>query len=263
VKLRLVVGGRSLKVTTHNIVGEIVGRRYPEEVVLTGGHYDGHDISQAAADNASGIAAITEAARVLVPHADRIDRTMRFVAFAAEEVGLVGSGHYAADHADELDRLRFMLNVDGAAGPGPFRVAFDRWPELMPVVTAMGREMCYPLEAAQGIGVYSDNFAFFLAGVPTGTMACADTGTRGRGFGHTAADTVDKPSMRNLQECTAVVARILLRVANLENWPVARRRSPARVKRLLKDEDLLETLRWEARDPFAKRAGRRPPKGYW
>jgi len=263
VKLKLVVGGRSLTVTTHNIVGEIAGRRHPESVVLVGGHYDGHDISQGAGDNASGVAAVTEAARVLAPHADAIDRTIRFVAFAAEEVGLLGSAAYAAAHTDELDGVRFMLNVDGAAGPGPFGVSFDRWPDLAPLLTEIGKAMCYPLRATQRLGIYSDNFAFFLAGVPTGTMVSADTGTRGRGFGHTAADTADKPPMRNLQESSSVVARLLLRLANREDWPIAGRRSPARIRRLLKDDDLLETLRWEKRDPFAKKTGTRPPKGYW
>lgn len=263
VKLKLTVGGRMFTTTTHNIVGEIVGRRFPDEIVLTGAHYDGHDISQGAHDNASGVAAVTEAARVLAPHAARIDRTIRFVAFGAEEVGLVGSGRYAADHADELDAVRFMLNVDGAAGAGPFGLSLDRWPDLAPTLTEIGRDMCYPLTAGQGIGIYSDNYAFFLAGVPTGTLSAAPTGIRGRGFGHTAADTVDKPPMRNLQEAATVVARVLLHVANLERWPVRRRRPASAVKRLLQEENLIETLNWEKRNPFARAAGKKPPKGYW
>jgi len=263
VKLKLVVGGRMFRTTVHNVVGEIPGAAHPDEIVLTGGHYDGHDISQGAGDNASGVAAVTEAARVLAPHAGAIDRTIRFVAFAAEEVGLVGSGRYAAEHADELDRVRFMLNVDGAAGSGPFGVSFDRWPDLAPVLTEMGEAMCYPLEPKQGIGIYSDNYAFFLAGVPTGTLSSAPRAAKGRGYGHTAADTVDKPRMRNLQESSSVIARLLLRLANRDAWPVRKRRSPSAVKRLLKEENLLETLRWEKRDPFATSTGKRPPKGYW
>ena len=263
VKLRLTVGGRMFKTTVHNVVGEIPGSSCPDEIVLTGGHYDGHDISQGAHDNASGIAAISEAARALAPHAGSIDRTIRFVAFGAEEVGLLGSGHYAADHADSLDAIRFMLNVDGAAGTGPFGVSFDRWPELPPLLSKLGTEMCYPLLSRQRIGIYSDNFAFFLAGVPSGTLQATPAGGKGRGFGHTAADTVDKPPMRNLQESSSVVARVLLRVANLENWPVRKRRSAATVKRLLKEEGILETLTWERRNPFTRPTGKRPPKGYW
>jgi Zn-dependent M28 family amino/carboxypeptidase len=262
VTLRLVVGGSARTVAAYNVVGELTGRARPEEVVLVGGHLDGHDISTGAGDNASGIAVITEAARVLAPHAAHLDRTVRFVAFGAEEVGLVGSGRFAVDHANELDGVRFMLNVDGACGPGPWRVQLDRWPVLAPVITDLGKAMNYPLGISQSIGLYSDNFAFFLAGVPTGTMLAAETGQRGRGFGHTRADTVDKPKMRNMQECAAVVARVLLRLVNLDQWPVTKRRAPAEVKRLLLKDDLLETLRWESRDPFAK-SDKGPPRGYW
>lgn len=92
--------------TGWNIVGTLPGRVTPERVYLVGAHWDsanhngGGSGANAGApggdDNASGVAGIMEAARVLAPHA--FESTIVFVAFDAEEVGLIGSKRYVAAH---------------------------------------------------------------------------------------------------------------------------------------------------------------------
>ncbi|HEY8744551.1 MAG TPA: M28 family peptidase, partial [Chloroflexota bacterium] len=76
------------EMTSWNLVGDLPGSAAPDDVVLIGAHYDGHDIAEAALDNGSGVAAMFEAARGLAQQRAALRRTVRFIAFGVEELGL-------------------------------------------------------------------------------------------------------------------------------------------------------------------------------
>jgi hypothetical protein len=82
-----------------NVVATIPGTVTPTAELLAGGHYDSHSsnllLAPGADDNASGTAAGMEMARVLKLVNYQPALTMRFMCWAAEEVGLVGSSNYA------------------------------------------------------------------------------------------------------------------------------------------------------------------------
>lgn len=80
----------SSRFPTSNIIADLSGTTHPEEVVLVGAHYDA--FYAGADDNTTGVAAVLELARVLSQH--RYPRTLRFVGFDLEEVGLIGSTRY-------------------------------------------------------------------------------------------------------------------------------------------------------------------------
>lgn len=75
---------------TSNIIAELPGTTRPWEVVLVGAHYD--SFYSGADDNSTGVAAVLEIARVLSQY--HFERTVRFVGFDLEELGLVGSSRY-------------------------------------------------------------------------------------------------------------------------------------------------------------------------
>ena len=85
-----------------SIIATITGTESPDEIVVLGGHQDSINSSGAtllapgADDNASGIACLTEALRVIVETGFRPKKTIQFMAYAAEEVGLKGSRDIAA-----------------------------------------------------------------------------------------------------------------------------------------------------------------------
>jgi hypothetical protein len=90
-----------------NILLDIPGAEQPDEQVIISAHYDSWDMG--ADDNASGIAVLLEAARIL-SQAPPPARTIRLLAFDREEVGLLGSGRYVARHPD--DRVVVVINLD-------------------------------------------------------------------------------------------------------------------------------------------------------
>jgi aminopeptidase YwaD len=234
-----------------NVVGEIRGRKYPDEIVVVGAHFDGHDIAPGAADDGAGACVVMEAARALAQHKEALDRTVRFVCFSIEEVGLQGSSNYVRSHMDEMDKIRFMLNLDGAGSPDSKDIAIQGFTELVPYFRKMVGSMHEPMAADINVVAFTDCFPFFAKGVAAATCANltgASTGTRG--WGHTSADTLDKVSLRNLQNGAIRVARLILRVANATDWPTSRK-TPAEVEEAI-GPTLMEVLRLAGRNPFAK-----------
>src|SRR5262249_15204746 len=121
--------------TTANVVGLLRGTdpRLAQEAIVIGAHYDhlgrGGEGSLApdevgtihpgADDNASGTAAVLALARAFAAGGGA-PRTLVFVAFGAEEMGLLGSEHYVRHPAVPLDRTALMVNFDmvGRLGNG-------------------------------------------------------------------------------------------------------------------------------------------------
>lgn len=249
--LRIHVGGAFHDNTSYNVVGDLIGAEHPDEIIVTGGHYDGHDISQAAMDDGAGTMVTLEAARVLAAlPAGSVKRTIRFMLFCGEEVGLFGSWGYTADHEDEMARTRFMLNLDGAGQGrgGTESLTLTGAPDLVEWFEGQAEAMHYRMPVTHRISPHSDHYPWAIRGVPTATLASKDDspGLVGRGWGHTEADTVDKGHPRGLQMSAAVVARLLLRIANDDGFP-GRRRSR---------EEMLEMLTEKGFDEPLRRAGR-------
>jgi Zn-dependent M28 family amino/carboxypeptidase len=232
-----------------HIIGEVPGRER-DQVVVVGAHYDGHDISQGAVDDASGTAIVMELARIFVPLSGKLRRTLRFEAYAAEELGVLGSTKYVgAMSPAEVAAVDFMLNLDGGALHGKRGLALQNLNELIPLFARFSREMGYPLELDNQIGTASDHFPYWLRGVPAASMFARRPAGQGRGFGHTMADTLDKVSEVELRESLMVAARLALRLADHPE-PIGRKRTPEELKGLLLDQDLEEPLRAQDKWPF-------------
>lgn len=93
---------------SNNVIFEIVGSTYPDQVVLAGGHIDTWDTgSQTGAnDDGGGFITVFEALRLLKQSGFRPKRTIRFIAWSGEESGSLidGAAQYASTHAKELSK---------------------------------------------------------------------------------------------------------------------------------------------------------------
>jgi len=176
---------------------------------------------------------VLEAARILAKYAGRLPLTVRFILWGVEEIGLIGSKAYVRTHADELDRIRFYLNLDSAGMINNKGIVLNEWPELEPLFDYWRREMAFEFGVEQSVNAHSDHFPFLMAGVPTGGMGnVGGKAAGGRGYGHTKHDTLDKVSLASLREAATLTARLVLRLADIgESWP-ARRRSQEEVNQL-------------------------------
>lgn len=149
----------------HNVVGSIPASG--SEQVVVGGHYDSQAEGPCVWDNGTGIASIVEIARVLAG-AD-LRRTVVVVGFAVEEVGLWGSTAYTDRHADELNSIVGMVNLDAVASryPAHRTVWADEAMTAFAVQTAQSRgwepRVVFNARAFE----FSDNTPFTDAGVPS------------------------------------------------------------------------------------------------
>jgi len=109
-----------------SVILTVQGATEAQKIIVLGGHMDsiagggGNTVAPGADDNASGIASLTEAIRVLVASGYRPSKTLKFMAYAAEEVGLRGSQEIAAafkrEGRDVAGVIQFdMTNYNGSA----------------------------------------------------------------------------------------------------------------------------------------------------
>jgi aminopeptidase YwaD len=113
---------------TSNVIGLLKGSDAAKsaEIVVVGAHYDhlglggstslaagsGPQIHHGADDNASGVAAMLETARDLAAKRATLPRSVLFIAFAAEELGTLGSLHFTKNPTVPWDSVVAMLNMD-------------------------------------------------------------------------------------------------------------------------------------------------------
>ena len=108
-----------------NLLGELPGTDLADEVVILGAHFDSTHAATGATDNAAGVAAMMEAARILRAVDARPRRTIRVALWGGEEEGLLGSRayvqrHYADPRTMELlpdhAQVSAYYNLDNGAG---------------------------------------------------------------------------------------------------------------------------------------------------
>jgi leucyl aminopeptidase len=114
----------TVKQFSHNwpqksVIMTIKGTTRPGQIVVIGGHLDStigntqeESIAPGADDDASGIASLTEVARVLLSSGYQPRRTIQFMAYAAEEIGLFGSAAIAADYKARGKKVVGALQLD-------------------------------------------------------------------------------------------------------------------------------------------------------
>ena len=109
-RARLILRNTEKKSHSLNVIGEKAGTDLADEIVVICAHYDSHWRITGASDNAGGTAVMMELARVLAGRPSK--RTLRFIAFAAEETGLHGSTFYANSLARKARRDRKRASFD-------------------------------------------------------------------------------------------------------------------------------------------------------
>lgn len=249
-KVEMKTSNRTYDSKSFNVIGEIIGSEKPNEVVLMGGHFDGHDIAQGAGDDGAGAVTGMEAARALATLKGKVKRTIRVICFGSEELGLIGAWHHAA--TTDPDSYVFVMNLDGAGRGqgGQEQLNLSGWDELLTYFQEFGNEHHYDFTVRNQLSSNSDHFPFAVRGIPNGTLNARDTsaGMIGRGWGHTEADTFDKINPRGLQMSAVLVARLMLKMAQDDSFP-AQRRSVGEVRKQLDEAGLLTRLESSGRFP--------------
>ncbi|MGA2713046.1 MAG: M20/M25/M40 family metallo-hydrolase [Bryobacteraceae bacterium] len=202
-----------------DVMGEIVGREKPDEVVVIGGHLDSWDVGQGAHDDGGGVMAALEAVALMKKLGLQPRRTIRVVFWTNEENGGRGGVAYRKWAGLQVSKHIAAIEMDGGAEkPVGFDLAPGNrpgWEGIRDRATAIG-ELLKPIDAsnvAPGEGE-ADIEPLMAEGVPG--FGLRTVAARYFDYHHTQADTFDKIVPEDFRRCTAAMAVMSYVLAD---WP--------------------------------------------
>ncbi len=222
-------------VETRNVIGLLPGsdEKLRDEYVVLGAHYDhiglgefasaGHgkatgQIHNGADDNGSGTAVMMEIAEHLAARAKPPRRSILFMAFTAEEKGLVGSSYYTKHPLVPLDKTVAMINLDmvGRLREEKLTVSgVGTSPGFKAVTQDANQPEGLDLKFVEGGNSPSDSTAFYLKKIP---VLFFFTGVHTDY--HKPSDDWHKINERGAERVARVVTRAVLAIANADERPV-------------------------------------------
>jgi hypothetical protein len=122
-------------VESYNVIGEIKGSKYPDEIILVGGHLDSWDLGDGSHDDGAGVVQSMQVLHTMKSLNYLPLRTIRVVLFMNEENGLKGAREYARQAELKNENHIFALESD-AGGFSPRGFSFDANDDQMKVVNS-------------------------------------------------------------------------------------------------------------------------------
>ena len=195
-----------------NVIGEIVGSETPDEIVLISGHLDSWDLGTGAIDDGAGIGISAGAAKVIIDSGLRPKRTIRVVAYGAEEIGLLGGFAYRDAYKSDLPNHVMATESDFGA-VAPYEVHYN-WTEGRGDMEMLANLLDLPLIKKDTSGG-PDIGPIKAEGVPT--MRLQQDGTDYFDLHHTPDDTFDKINPDDMAKNTAAFAAMAWITANSDS----------------------------------------------
>jgi len=226
-----------------NVIAEIKGTTYPDEIILIGAHIDSFDLGTGALDNGSNVTLVIDIARQIKKLNLQPKRTIRFALFNGEEQGIYGSWGYTKRHINELDDHVIAATID--IGTGAISGFFTNGRQE---ITALLNKVLLPVadlgpfEHINVAVVGTDNYDFMMQGVANLVANQKDSNYASNY--HAESDTFDKVDQAQLKLNSAIMAAMVWGFANEENIPW-QRQTPAQVVNMVNEfgiEDSMKTF---------------------
>lgn len=160
--------------TVANVAGMVRGKKQPDSIMVICAHYDhlgrmGSVLFPGANDNASGTALLLDLARHYSQPQNQPDYSLLFIAFAAEEAGLVGSNYFVSHPLVPLKHISLVLNLDLMAGgsDGIMVVNGEQQSKAYQLLDSLNTTGKYLKNVQKrGNAANSDHYPFTQKGVP-------------------------------------------------------------------------------------------------
>ena len=219
------------EVEVKNVIGVLEGEGpLADETVVVGAHYDHLGfggfgsfvpdekvVHNGADDNGSGTATLLEVARQLATTGAKFPRRIVFMAFTAEERGLIGSAHYVEHPLFPHENVVAMLNMDMVGRLNENKLIIqgvDTSPQFGPLVDEFNERYGFAITRQMGGFGPSDHSSFYGKQIPvmhfyTGTHADY----------HRPSDDADKLNVPGMRQIGEMVAGVAGRIAQAEARP--------------------------------------------
>jgi len=228
---------------SENVVAEIRGYDKPDDFVVLGAHLDSWELGTGALDNACNVAMVIDAARVIHSSGSLPRRSIRFVLFTGEEQWMLGSQAWVRAHRAELDHVAAAVIFDAGSGAvtgyslGGRKDVLAAVREALEPVKSLGVK-----ELSLDAGVDTDNFDFWLEGIPT-LVANQEPANYISNY-HAASDTFDKVDIAQLKHNDAIAAVTAYALADAETR-IGPRLTRPEIEQLMQATGMDQTLKAE------------------
>ncbi len=194
-------------VQSFNVIGEIKGSTYPEEIMVVGGHLDSWDLGDGSHDDGAGVVQSMEVLRLFKKIGYQPERTLRVVLFMNEENGQRGAMKYAEMAQKNAENHVFALESD-AGGFSPRGFSIDTTSDKLEIIQSWEKYFepyLIHLFVKGGSGADIDDLksgANILAGLRPDSQRYFD-------FHHASNDTFDAINKRELELGAAAMASLV------------------------------------------------------
>jgi len=232
----IVVKQDEKKNTSHNVVAEIEGEVYKNEVVVFTAHFDSVSYSKGAYDNATGSTTIMQMLAYFMENKPK--RTLKFIWCGSEEIGLVGSRAYCEKHKDELSKVLFNINVDMTGVLLGYDTAVCSCDDsVAKYIEFLGKIEGFPISTK--VDLYSsDSSSFAGSGVPAVTFARLEP--RGGAQIHSRLDTLNPLDPQKFIDTVEFMVKFSDNIVNAKVFPVVRELPKELVEKLERFKKMME-----------------------
>ncbi|MDB5223745.1 MAG: putative aminopeptidase [Chitinophagaceae bacterium] len=181
----------------YNVIGEIKGSQFPEQIITVGGHLDSWDLAEGANDDGSGVVQSMDVLRTLKALGIKPKRTIRAVAFANEENGGRGGKKYLDEAKAKNEKQIFALESDeGGFTPRGFSLDMS---ETQSNKIISWKNLFYPYGASDIIAGGSGSDVGPLKDIGTALAGFTPDSQRYFDIHHAATDVFENVSERELK----------------------------------------------------------------
>lgn len=223
VNVEIMVRSENFQGTGANVIGYIPGvdELLRNEFIVVGAHLD-HcgmwpQLTPGADDNASGSAALLSVAGALSASKYKPKRSILFILFAGEEMGLLGSNYFVAHLPEKVKKINFVFNMDMiGAGPNVFIARLKNYPEVEKLLIETPRKLnlCCQIkgnEVTKKGRAGADHAPFVEKGIPAVSIFSADGKHNGY---HTNDDTIYWVTPKIIEDVAKIISYATLRLAS-------------------------------------------------
>lgn len=209
-----------------NIIAKKIGSKFPNEKIVLGGHLDSWDLATGAIDNGVGSFSVMDIARTYKKLNLQNDRTIEFVLFMGEEVGLIGSKYYVNQALKDgsINQIKVMSNMDMTTNPKSY---YSTMESNLPILTDYANDVQkvipdFKLKTFASVDLHSDHQPFMLQGVPIIGLSDSQFTKGALNCYHANCDTFDYVEEIGLKNNVILETYLLYRLSNLKEIPSKR-----------------------------------------
>lgn len=209
-----------------NIIARKIGSEFPNEKVVLGGHLDSWDLATGAIDNGVGSFSVIDVARTYKKLNFDNKRTLEFVLFMGEEIGLLGSKHYVKEAMKDgsINQIKAMSNMDMTTNPKSYYSTMDSSLAFLNGLSKEVQQVIPDFKPASfaSVDLHSDHQPFMLQGVPIIGLTHNQFTKGALNCYHANCDTFDFVEEEGLKNNVILETYLLYQLSNLKEIPSKR-----------------------------------------